>query len=224
MSLRKAGKKRGQALGAELFLIGVFGFENAIGGEKDDVTRSQFNGCFIVLAIANEAERDFETDGLHTPVVPAIPSKPLRNDWFIQLQPTTQPTKATALLRSSPRRRSAQRSESHPLKTHRTVCSARRLKPLPGLPKYTLTRICSVEYTQSMESVFEIIAEPNRRAILSLLVSSQQSVGETERQLRMPQPTRSKHLRALRDAGSLAATRDAQRRLYRLKPEPLQER
>src|SRR5260370_19520782 len=104
ISLRKSGKKRGQALGAELFLIGVFGFENAIGGEKDDVTRSQFNGCFIVLAIANEAERDFETDGLHTPVVPAIPSKPLRNDWFVQLQPTTQPTKTTALLRSSPRR------------------------------------------------------------------------------------------------------------------------
>jgi DNA-binding transcriptional ArsR family regulator len=45
-----------------------------------------------------------------------------------------------------------------------------------------------------MESVFEIIAEPNRRAILSLLVSSQQSVGEIGRQLRMPQPTVSKHL------------------------------
>src|SRR6266403_614608 len=54
-------------------------------------------------------------------------------------------------------------------------------------PKYTLTRICSVEYTKSMESVFEIIAEPNRRAILSLLVSSQQAVGEIERQLGMPQ-------------------------------------
>jgi DNA-binding transcriptional ArsR family regulator len=74
-----------------------------------------------------------------------------------------------------------------------------------------------------MESVFEIIAEPNRRAILSLLVSSQQSVGEIERQLRMPQPTVSKHLRVLREAGFVEATVDAQRRLYRLKPEPLQE-
>ena len=74
-----------------------------------------------------------------------------------------------------------------------------------------------------MESVFEIIAEPNRRAILSLLVSSQQSVGEIERQLRMPQPTVSKHLRVLRDAGFVESTVDAQRRLYRLKPEPLQE-
>ena len=74
-----------------------------------------------------------------------------------------------------------------------------------------------------MESVFEIIAEPNRRAILSLLVPSEQSVGEIERQLRMPQPTVSKHLRVLRDAGFVEFTVDAQRRLYRLKPERLQE-
>jgi DNA-binding transcriptional ArsR family regulator len=74
-----------------------------------------------------------------------------------------------------------------------------------------------------VESVFEIIAEPNRRAILSLLVSSQQSVGEIERQLRMPQPTVSKHLRVLREAGFVESTVDAQRRLYRLKPEPLEE-
>jgi DNA-binding transcriptional ArsR family regulator len=86
-----------------------------------------------------------------------------------------------------------------------------------------LTSIYAITYKQSVESVFEIIAEPNRRAILSLLVSSQQSVGEIERQLRMPQPTVSKHLRVLRDAGFVEATVDAQRRLYRLRPEPLQE-
>jgi DNA-binding transcriptional ArsR family regulator len=80
-----------------------------------------------------------------------------------------------------------------------------------------------VEYIKRVESVFEIIAEPNRRAILSLLVSSQQSVGEIERQLRMPQPTVSKHLRVLREAGFVESTVDAQRRIYRLKPEPLQE-
>jgi DNA-binding transcriptional ArsR family regulator len=74
-----------------------------------------------------------------------------------------------------------------------------------------------------VESVFEIIAEPNRRAILSLLVASQQSVGAIERQLCMPQPTVSKHLRVLREAGFVEATVDAQRRLYRLKPEPFQE-
>ena len=74
-----------------------------------------------------------------------------------------------------------------------------------------------------MESVFEIIAEPNRRAILSLLVSSEQSVGEIERQLDMAQPTVSKHLRVLREAGFVESTVDAQRRLYRLKPKPFQE-
>jgi DNA-binding transcriptional ArsR family regulator len=74
-----------------------------------------------------------------------------------------------------------------------------------------------------MESVFEIIAEPNRRAILGLLVSSEQSVGEIERRLRMSQPTVSKHLRVLRDAGFVESTVDAQRRLYRLKPGPFEE-
>jgi DNA-binding transcriptional ArsR family regulator len=79
-----------------------------------------------------------------------------------------------------------------------------------------------LEYIKNLESVFEIIAEPNRRAILGLLVLSEQSVGEIERQLRMPQPTVSKHLRVLRESGFVEATVDAQRRLYRLKPEPFQ--
>ena len=74
-----------------------------------------------------------------------------------------------------------------------------------------------------MESAFEILAEPNRRAILGLLVSSQQSVGEIERRLRMPQPTVSKHLRVLREAGFVESTVDAQRRLYRLRPGPFRE-
>jgi DNA-binding transcriptional ArsR family regulator len=74
-----------------------------------------------------------------------------------------------------------------------------------------------------MESAFEIIAEPNRRAILSLLLLSEQSVGQIERRLGISQPTASKHLRVLRDAGFVESTADAQRRLYRLKPEPLQE-
>jgi DNA-binding transcriptional ArsR family regulator len=74
-----------------------------------------------------------------------------------------------------------------------------------------------------VESVFDVIAEPNRRAILSLLISSEQSVGEIERHLRMSQPTVSKHLRVLREGGFVESTVDAQRRLYRLKPETLQE-
>jgi DNA-binding transcriptional ArsR family regulator len=74
-----------------------------------------------------------------------------------------------------------------------------------------------------MDSVFEVIAEPNRRAILSLLMASEQSVGEIERRLRLPQPAVSKHLRVLREAGFVEATVDAQRRVYRLNPKPLQE-
>ena len=88
---------------------------------------------------------------------------------------------------------------------------------------YALTGICCAAYIKRVESVFDIIAEPNRRAILGLLVSSEQSVRDIERQLGMAQPTVSKHLRVLREAGFVEATIDAQRRLYRLKPEPLQE-
>lgn len=74
-----------------------------------------------------------------------------------------------------------------------------------------------------MQSVFEIIVEPNRRAILSLLATSQRSVGEIESQLQMSQPTVSKHLRVLREAGFVEAQVDAQRRLYSLKPYALKE-
>src|SRR5580693_1960258 len=74
-----------------------------------------------------------------------------------------------------------------------------------------------------MESTFSVIAEPSRRAILSLLASSEHSVGELEGRLRLPQPTISKHLRVLREAGFVESRIDAQRRLYRIRPEPLME-
>lgn len=89
--------------------------------------------------------------------------------------------------------------------------------------QYALTRIYLVLYIKSVQSVFEVIVEPNRRAILSLLATSERSVGEIETQLRMTQPTVSKHLRVLRDAGIVQSRVDAQRRLYQIKPEPLQE-
>jgi DNA-binding transcriptional ArsR family regulator len=74
-----------------------------------------------------------------------------------------------------------------------------------------------------VESIFTVIAEPNRRAILTLLASSEQSVGDIEAHLRLPQPSVSKHLRVLRDAGFVECTVDGQRRVYRLKSEPLRE-
>src|SRR4026209_309427 len=74
-----------------------------------------------------------------------------------------------------------------------------------------------------VESSFAIVAEPNRRAILSLLLSSERSVGEIERKLRLSQPSVSKHLRVLRDAGFVEARGEAQQRVYRLRQEPLRE-
>jgi DNA-binding transcriptional ArsR family regulator len=74
-----------------------------------------------------------------------------------------------------------------------------------------------------VESSFAILAEPNRRAILSLLASSERSVGELEQSLRMPQTSVSKHLRVLREAGFVESRVDAQRRVYRIRPEPLME-
>jgi DNA-binding transcriptional ArsR family regulator len=70
---------------------------------------------------------------------------------------------------------------------------------------------------------FAVVAEPNRRAILGLLLSSERSVGEIERKLRLSQPSVSKHLRVLRDAGFVESRIEAQQRVYRLRPEPLME-
>src|SRR3954453_5803615 len=80
-----------------------------------------------------------------------------------------------------------------------------------------------VGYIPGVESSFAIVAEPNRRAILTLLLSSERSVGEIERGLRLSQPSVSKHLRVLREAGFVTSRVEAQRRLYRLRPEPLME-
>jgi DNA-binding transcriptional ArsR family regulator len=74
-----------------------------------------------------------------------------------------------------------------------------------------------------VESTFAVVAEPNRRAILGLLLSSERSVGELERELQLSQPLLSKHLRVLRDGGFVESRVEAQRRLYRLRPEPLME-
>ena len=74
-----------------------------------------------------------------------------------------------------------------------------------------------------MESAFAIVAEPNRRAILSMLLTSDRSVGEIERELELSQPAVSKHLRVLKDAGFVESRIEAQRRVYRIRPQPLRE-
>jgi DNA-binding transcriptional ArsR family regulator len=74
-----------------------------------------------------------------------------------------------------------------------------------------------------VESAFAVIAEPNRRAILSVLSSSERSVGELMDHLRLPQTSVSKHLKVLREGGFVESRVEAQRRVYRINPEPLQE-
>jgi DNA-binding transcriptional ArsR family regulator len=70
---------------------------------------------------------------------------------------------------------------------------------------------------------FEALAEPNRRRILDLLREAEQPVGALVTALTLSQPAVSKHLRVLRDAGLVESRVDAQRRLYRIRPAPLQE-
>lgn len=70
-------------------------------------------------------------------------------------------------------------------------------------------------------SVFDVLAEPNRRRILDLLGNAEHPVGELVAQLELSQPAVSKHLRILREAGLVESRGDAQRRLYRVCPDPL---
>ena len=74
-----------------------------------------------------------------------------------------------------------------------------------------------------MATTFEVLAEPNRRRILDLLVVTQRPVGDLVEIMGMSQPAVSKHLRVLRDAGLVECRTDAQRRVYRVRPEPFAE-
>lgn len=74
-----------------------------------------------------------------------------------------------------------------------------------------------------MASTFEILAEPHRRDILDLLRTGERAVGDLVDHLPLSQPTVSKHLKVLREAGLVEVRQDAQRRWYRLRPEPLAE-
>lgn len=72
-------------------------------------------------------------------------------------------------------------------------------------------------------AVLEVIAEPTRRRILDAVLGGERSVGELVEIVGMHQPGVSRHLKVLRTAGLVDVRRDAQRRLYRLRPEPLME-
>jgi DNA-binding transcriptional ArsR family regulator len=72
-----------------------------------------------------------------------------------------------------------------------------------------------------LEAAFEVLAEPNRRRILDLLRVAERPVGDLVAELAVSQPAISKHLRILREAGLVEVRSDAQRRLYRVRAEPL---
>jgi DNA-binding transcriptional ArsR family regulator len=74
-----------------------------------------------------------------------------------------------------------------------------------------------------MMTVFDALADPNRRRILDLLRERPRLVGELVETLNITQPGVSKHLRLLRDAGLVDVRQDAQRRWYTLRTEPLAE-
>ena len=75
----------------------------------------------------------------------------------------------------------------------------------------------------SVAAALEALAEPSRRRIVELLRDGELSVGQLVEGTRLAQPAVSKHLRVLKDAGLVEARRDAQRRLYRIRPAPLAE-
>ena len=71
--------------------------------------------------------------------------------------------------------------------------------------------------------VFEAVADPTRRRILDLLADGERSAGELSEEFSVTRPAVSRHLRVLRETGLVTCRVDAQRRMYRLEPEPLEE-
>lgn len=86
-----------------------------------------------------------------------------------------------------------------------------------------IASICLCGYITRVATTFEILAEPRRREILDLLRDGERVVGDLVERLTLTQPAVSKHLKVLREAGLVDVRHDAQRRWYRLRPEPLLE-
>jgi DNA-binding transcriptional ArsR family regulator len=72
-------------------------------------------------------------------------------------------------------------------------------------------------------TAFDVLAEPSRRRILELLLDRPRLVSDLVDGVGLSQPGTSKHLKVLREAGLVRVRRDAQRRWYELRPEPLAE-
>jgi DNA-binding transcriptional ArsR family regulator len=97
---------------------------------------------------------------------------------------------------------------------------------LLAIAVYALTGICLGSHTQEVmpaATVFQALGEPRRLAIVEVLRDGERPVGDLVDELGLSQPAVSKHLRVLKDAGLVEVRVDAQRRLYRIRPEPLAE-
>jgi len=101
---------------------------------------------------------------------------------------------------------------------HRGV-SGERERPGRNIPGQVYN--CYGNYMAA--TTFDVLADPTRRRILDVLLDGPRPVGELVMRLGLSQPGTSKHLRVLREAGLVEAHKDAQRRVYELRPEPLAE-
>jgi DNA-binding transcriptional ArsR family regulator len=81
----------------------------------------------------------------------------------------------------------------------------------------------AIEYrpTDSLSAAFSALSDPTRRAILARLAISEATVSELTKPFELSQPTISKHLKVLENAGLIEGGRDAQRRPRRLAPHAL---
>jgi DNA-binding transcriptional ArsR family regulator len=124
-------------------------------------------------------------------------------------------TRLPAAIQPVRRRRRLRESATPDILAHRVA---------PGdVTVYALTRIYVSEYVVDVTlDAFTVLAEPTRRRILDELVGTEASVGALVAALALPQPTVSKHLRVLRDAGFVSCRSRAQQRIYRVEAEPLQ--
>lgn len=104
--------------------------------------------------------------------------------------------------------------------------AALRLTKTQTEAEHAVARIYGYAYVLGVAAALDVldaIAEPTRRRILDAVRDTECSVNDLVERIGMHQPGVSRHLRVLRDAGLVEVRRDAQRRLYRLRPEPLKE-
>jgi len=113
---------------------------------------------------------------------------------------------------------------------HRTPGVAGKLRENPATRRrfrfespLALDRIFLIWNIKPVVAAFSALAEPNRQHIVALLRERERHVSELVEALALNQPSVSKHLKLLREAGLVAIRRDAQRRFYRLRPERFRE-